>query len=87
MFSWFSCEKFSKDCCRSLDEDMSLWDSARVKFHYFICLYCRRFSRHVHQMEEQFKDAESFEDTQSSFRLSPNASEKIRDKVNEALSE
>lgn len=47
MFSWLSCEKYTKSLSRSLDEPLRPGEKPIHWLHWAICLSCRRFRRQL----------------------------------------
>jgi hypothetical protein len=38
-----------------MDEPLSSWETAGYYFHHYMCFFCRRFNRQVHQLEGDLK--------------------------------
>lgn len=73
-----SCEAITASLSRSMDEPLSLPERIRVKLHFLICLWCRRYERQMNMLRSVARDhsSDDAEDDQPS--LSPEARERIR---------
>lgn len=84
-----SCKKSTELICQSLDRPLSLWEKAQLRFHLLMCRGCKGFmeqsrrldaliQEHFHSLDMERLEAEGGE-------LSPEACERMRQKLHEAL--
>jgi hypothetical protein len=82
------CKEISKLVTHSLDEPLTLRQRLRVRWHLFVCVYCRRFQKQVFWIRKilQGKSKPSFEMQElSEAHLSKDARERIKKVLKEKI--
>ncbi len=64
---------------------MSLWAQCRLRFHYLLCLSCRRFSRQTGLAEKAFQDSVISDSYPQ--KLSEDSRVRIQESITKALFE
>jgi len=76
----FSCKTASRLISDGLDRPLSLGERFSLRFHLFICTFCRRFRKHTHFLQRLGRDEiRLFEGVYSGETLSPEARARIEE--------
>ncbi len=51
----FSCRHYTQLASRDLDEELHGREKFELRFHYFICMVCRRYTRQIHLIDSAIK--------------------------------
>jgi hypothetical protein len=74
----FSCKIASRLISDSIDRPLSFWERFSLRFHLFICTFCRRFQRHTHFLQRLGgEELHMLDDVFSGEKLSPEARVRI----------
>jgi hypothetical protein len=47
-----NCAEMSRLASRSCEESLPLQARIKIRLHYFICVWCKRYARHLHFLRE-----------------------------------
>ncbi len=79
-----SCKKASFLISESLDRRLNAYERVSLRFHLVICGICRKFQRSMHTLQNEGRTwHEEIDCIQVSEKLSPEAKQKIIDRIRE----
>ena len=86
-----SCKKSTELICQSLDRPLSLWERMQLRFHLLMCRGCKGFMEQSRRLDEliqkHFHDLDIDKAELEAAKLSPEACERMKQKLHEALHE
>lgn len=53
-----SCDEVARLCSESLDRRLTPIERIRLKLHFYLCYFCRRYHAHLQCMHERLRRAE-----------------------------
>ena len=84
-----SCKRSTELICQSLDRPLSVWERVQLRFHLLMCRGCKGFMEQSRQLDEliqkHFHDLDIDEAELEAAKLSPEACERMKQKLHEAL--
>jgi hypothetical protein len=87
MTHWmFNCKNVSEKVSMAMDQILPLHERIMIFIHMWMCQYCRRFKKQMFLLRKAMQTMDlADQDARATSTLSPGASDRIRQKLSDAL--